>query len=143
MTLSTQTILNLVLALAVIALSIALYQRPSVSANVSAVEILDKKISSALEDPVAIDDSAVLAERLGISASRASAIFVGAEGLNNLSNGGVVGGLSYHCTGTSCTCVGDFDCNDMFTGACKSPSSNGSCTENTGEIVTCSCNPRN
>lgn len=49
-------------------------------------------------------------------------------------------GEKYECGSIICVCVGDSDCNDMFTAACSDTSTGGACTEINGQTV-CACTP--
>lgn len=52
-----------------------------------------------------------------------------------------IGAQEFTCVGgILCICVGDDDCNDMFSTICSDTSTGGSCTEADGETV-CACTP--
>lgn len=82
-----------------------------------------------------ITDRAALAKRLNLSAERFGAIKTGAQ-----VTGPIV--LAFDqgsdCKMGHCTCVGDRDCNEMFSGICRSPSTDGSC-EGSGDSTICTC----
>lgn len=44
----------------------------------------------------------------------------------------------FWCTGRGCICIGDLDCNDMFSTVCRSPSTGGQCSIS-GRLVVCTC----
>jgi hypothetical protein len=75
-----------------------------------------------------------------VSKSRINRITVGNRGKLNVSQ--VLRRTNYiGCSGTLCICTGDRDCNDLFSGQCKSPSSGGSCA-GSGSGTICYCTPR-
>jgi hypothetical protein len=80
-------------------------------------------------------DRAALAKRLNLTAERFGVIKTGAQ-----VTGAIV--LAFDqgsdCKMGHCTCVGDRDCNEMFSGICRSPSTDGSC-EGSGDLTICTC----
>jgi hypothetical protein len=82
-----------------------------------------------------ITDRAALAKRLNLSPERFGVIKTGPQ-----VTGPIV--LSFDpgsdCKMGSCTCYTDRDCNEMFSGICSSPSTDGSC-EGSGDSTVCTC----
>lgn len=72
----------------------------------------------------------VMLEAEAAEALRGSDLFAAATGQQEFT---CVGGIL-------CICVGDDDCNDMFSTICSDTSTGGSCTETDGETV-CACTP--
>lgn len=109
--------------------------------RITAEQLLLEELNQSAVDNREIEDHESLADSLGISKDRAEAIIVGAEGRNNVLNSITSHKLNYSCSFKICSCSGDVDCNDMFSGACRSPTTNGSCS-GSGSSTVCTCNPR-
>ena len=92
----------------------------------------------ALASATPLTDQAQLATRLNLSPERI-------RSFQNTSARPNVGGtlrLSYDCVENDyCICYGDADCNDMFSGPCRDPSTGGRCYTN-GDRVICTCIPK-
>ena len=82
-----------------------------------------------------ITDREELARKLKLSPERFAVIKTGAQ-----APGPIVLAFdpSSDCKFGHCTCVGDKDCNSMFSGICASPSTDGSC-EGSGDATVCTC----
>lgn len=75
-----------------------------------------------------------------VSRSRLNSITAGNRG--RLMLGRVIGANNFiGCSGDLCICTGDRDCNDLFSGQCKSPSSGGACA-GSGASTICYCTPK-
>ena len=83
-----------------------------------------------------ITDRAALARSLKLDPKRFAVIKTG-----DMSPGPVV--LAFdsgaNCKNGKCVCVGDRDCNDMFSTICRHESTDGSCS-GSGDTTACSCN---
>jgi hypothetical protein len=88
-----------------------------------------------------IESHEQLAESLSIPMSRVEAIVIGPQAQGFLTEKLAAGRLDYICIGDACICAGDSDCNDMFSGVCRDPRTNGACTEDIGGTVICYCTP--
>jgi hypothetical protein len=82
-----------------------------------------------------ITDRDALAKRLNLTAERFGVIKTGDQ-----VTGPIVMAFDQgsNCKMGHCTCVGDRDCNEMFSGICRSPSTDGSC-EGSGDSTVCTC----
>ncbi len=114
-------------------------------ANSGAVAVQPKKSSGpAVTNPrakIAVKSSKSLIRSLNrVPKSRLKHITAGARGMRDVSS--VVGSSKFiGCEGNLCICTGDKDCNDLFSGKCKSPSSGGSCA-GSGSSTICYCTPK-
>lgn len=107
----------------------------------TAEQLLLEELNQSVADIKEIEDHDTLADSLKIRKDRANAILIGAQGRNTVLNTIKSHTLNYSCSFNICACSGDIDCNDMFTGACRSPTTNGSCS-GSGSSTRCTCNPR-
>ncbi|HYE29082.1 MAG TPA: hypothetical protein VEA61_12740 [Allosphingosinicella sp.] len=82
-----------------------------------------------------VTDRAALAARLKLDPKRFAAIKTGGPISGQMTASFNPGS---DCKFGHCTCYGDSDCNEMFTGICRNPSTDGSCEEHSGETV-CTC----
>lgn len=82
-----------------------------------------------------VTDREALAARLKLSPERFSVIKTGAQVSGPMT---VAFDSSTNCKFGHCTCVGDAECNDMFSTICASPSTDGSC-EVAGSDTICTC----
>jgi hypothetical protein len=88
-----------------------------------------------------ITDRESLGTRLRLPSDRLAVIITGEEGKDRLIeflSAGETDELGYTCTSAGCVCVGDDDCNLMFTQVCSATSTNGVCS---GEPPICVCHP--
>jgi hypothetical protein len=76
-----------------------------------------------------------LARRLKLSADRFGMIKTGEEALGS---GVLAFDADKDCRGGWCTCTGDEDCNEMFSGVCADPSTGGIC-QIRGDEPKCRC----
>lgn len=109
----------------------ALARRTSIGAAIClcALPILDPAWSAEAgkrpaKEPRPASERANLAKRLKLSPDRFAVIKTGdqAPGPNVLAFD-----ANKDCSGGWCTCTGDKDCNDMFSGVCADPSTGGVC----------------
>jgi hypothetical protein len=82
-----------------------------------------------------ITDRETLARKLKLSAERFGVIKTGDRGGSPIVMAFDQGS---DCKMGHCTCVGDRDCNEMFSGICRSPSTDGYC-EGSGDSTICTC----
>ena len=75
-----------------------------------------------------------LASRLKLSADRFSGIQTGGQAPVSV----LAFDADKDCSGGWCTCTGDRDCNEMFSGVCASPSTGGIC-QIKGDEPKCRC----
>lgn len=82
-----------------------------------------------------ITDRASLARKLGLPAERFKVIRTGEQGAGSIV---LAFDQGSNCKMGHCTCVGDRECNEMFSGICRSPATGGSC-EGSGDATICTC----
>jgi hypothetical protein len=83
-------------------------------------------------------DPAALAMRLSLPPERIRSF----QSTGALPNVGAGLRLNYDCVENDyCICYGDDDCNDMFSGVCRDPSTGGRCYTS-GNRVICTCIPK-
>lgn len=83
-----------------------------------------------------ITDPARLASRLRIDPARAKLLTTGGQTSRPPSTAVA---MNYSCGGGECTCYGDDDCNSMFSGICRSPSTGGRCEDWGDGMTVCTC----
>jgi hypothetical protein len=82
-----------------------------------------------------ITDRGALARKLKLSADRFGAIKTGNP---TVAPNPAAYDEGANCKMGVCTCVGDKECNEMFSGICRNPSTGGYC-EGSGDSTICSC----
>jgi len=82
-----------------------------------------------------VTDREALARQLQLSADRFGVIKTGDQATEPIV---LAFDQSKDCSGRYCTCVGDKDCNEMFSGVCASPSTDGVC-QIRGDTPMCRC----
>jgi hypothetical protein len=108
-------------------------QPEQVSASVQfkqSQEQLGKATERLFKEARPISDKAGLATRLKLDPARIRVITTGGA-----SSGTVAFDSGTNCKFGHCTCVGDRDCNDMFSTICASPSTGGTCDTSGGQVV--------
>jgi len=93
-------------------------------------------LSEAASNPAPTNAEA-LARQLNLPAARVGAFQTG----DKPSAVAAAFRAGYLCAPGICICDGDDDCNNLFSGVCRSPSTGGQCWVN-GSRVVCVCHPR-
>lgn len=118
-------------------------RRPS---DVEAVELtlLDarKSLASAtlkeLKSSEPINDATLLSAKLRLSDARVRAFDASGPSIEKVAT--AFSGR-YICVPGTCVCDGDADCNDLFSGVCRDPSTGGKCWVTADGRTVCSCHP--
>ena len=95
-------------------------------------------IVEAVENARQITDSSNLISRLNLADERIRGFDSTRANLDAIRTAVRSG---YTCMPGICICDGDADCNDLFSGVCRDPSTGGQCWENGGRLI-CMCRPR-
>jgi hypothetical protein len=151
MTISSQKFVVIFLAIALLIAGGFAFSKSSVASSQSPVTLLTAKddvtadheklsasVQKAWQSSVPIKDMADLESRLKLSKRRLQSINIGGP-INTI--GTSSSRMGFFCSGAKCICIGDSDCNDLFSGVCNDPRTGGSCRV-TGRVVVCTCNPR-
>lgn len=99
-----------------------------------------ESLRQAVEASRPIENTDALLKTLRLPPDRAAAITVGPEARQAIAERLRPQRLDFICIGGACVCAGDPDCNDMFSGVCRDPGTNGSCTDFNGTVI-CYCTP--
>ena len=118
-------------------------------ADVASVEAASADLSAALastfEQAQPLTDRSELASRLSLPADRIASFERAPSGPGGLSTAGeepaVMARNDFWCGPRGCICIGDSDCNDMFSTVCRNPSTGGECRVS-GRVVVCTCTLR-
>jgi len=102
---------------------------------------LQDALTRAVENSKPIESHEKLVDRLHLSTDRAQAITIGAPAKGLIAGELGANTLNAICIGDTCICAGDADCNDLFSGKCRDPRTDGACTEDFGGGVICYCKP--
>lgn len=103
----------------------------------AATESLSKAMSDAFQSGRAITDRRELASHLSLPEDRLKTIGTAAPAaLQPAASAAVRRG--FFCGPSGCVCVGDSDCNNLFSTVCRSPARGGACRM-IGRLVVCTC----
>lgn len=151
MTLSNQKFAIIFIVLAALLGCFLAFSTPSVASGQSPATLsmsrndvdtdqakLSATVKRAWKSSTPVRDIAELESRLKLPKQRLKSIGITGP-LGEI--GSAASRMGYWCSGDSCICIGDSDCNDLFSGVCRNPSTGGSCRV-TGRVVVCTCNPR-